>query len=98
MIWSQITVGGGDSFGVLYFANSAGLAPKKVTDGDMGGSGLNDIRNGTQGLQYNYNGGKMPSFGLINFTVDTHFNARGRLGRIPSEMVNTNSRLGLGID
>ena len=32
MIWSAQTFGGGDSFGQLYFRNSIGLAPKKVTD------------------------------------------------------------------
>jgi len=52
MIWGKLTYGGGSSFGALYFKNTVGLAPKKVTDCDMGGSCLADTRNGTKGLQY----------------------------------------------
>lgn len=52
MIWSNPAYGGGSTFGHLYFAQLAGLAPKKISDGAVGGTGLHDIRNGTSGLQY----------------------------------------------
>lgn len=50
-IQSSITYGGGSSFGILYFTSSVGLAPKSVKD-FTNGSGLEDLRNGTEGLQY----------------------------------------------
>lgn len=98
MVWGAQAAGGGDSFGVLYFENSVGIAPKKVTDADMGGSGFDDLRNGTKSLQYYHNAGKMPGFGWLNIAVDTHFNARGRLGRLPPTMIDTKVSLGIGID
>lgn len=52
MIWSNPAYGGGSSFGHLYFTESVGLAPKKISDGAVGGTGLHDVRNGTSGLQY----------------------------------------------
>jgi len=33
MIWANQTFGEGNAFGVLYFKNTVGLAPKKVSDG-----------------------------------------------------------------
>ena len=98
MIWSSFSFGGGDSFGILYFTNSIGLASKSVSDGGMGGTGFLDIRKGTDSLQYENNGGKMPAFSMISFAVDTHFNARGRLGRLPAVLVDIKSSLGIGID
>ena len=98
MMWGQMTFGGGTSFGLLYFANSVGLAPKNVADGALNGSGLQDTRNGTKSLQYEYNAGKMVGFGMINFAVDTHFHARGRLGRLVPMLVNLQVSLGIGID
>lgn len=93
-----MTYGSGCSFGAWYFHNSAGLAPKKITDGAVNGSGLADTRNGTKTLQYEDNLGKMPAFGFINFTVDTHFNARGRLGRIVPVLMDLKQGFGMGID
>ena len=40
----------------------------------------------------------MKAFNWINWHVDTHFNARGRLGRLPPILVETNQSLGVGID
>lgn len=48
----------------------------------MGGTGLYDIRNGTSGFQYEYNAGKFQGFGFFPYLLDTHFDKRGRLGRI----------------
>ena len=96
MVWSAFTYGGGDSFGTLYFRNSVGLAPKKVSDGN--GEGLVDTRNGTKSLQYSHNGAKMPAFGFVDFVVDTHFEARGRLGRLPAALVDFKVQLGMGVD
>jgi cyanophycinase len=47
-IQSTIMYGGGSSFGILYFSNSLGLAPNSIASGN----GLNDMRNGTDCLQY----------------------------------------------
>ena len=52
MVWAEQTFGSGASFGILYFKNSVGLAPKNVSDGGVNGTGLADVRNGTKGLQY----------------------------------------------
>lgn len=52
MIWSNPAYGGGSSLGHLYFSQLVGLAPKKIADGAVGGTGLHDVRNGTSGLQY----------------------------------------------
>ena len=52
MVWTNQTFGSGSSFGTLYFKNSVGLAPKRIVDGGVGGSGLADDRNGTRSLQY----------------------------------------------
>lgn len=98
MVWANQTFGGGASFGTLYFKNSVGLAPKKVTDGGVNGTGLADTRNGTKSLQYEDNAGKMPAFGFLNFTTDTHFNARGRLGRLVPVLVDLREKLGIGVD
>jgi cyanophycinase len=52
MVWANQTFGSGASFGALYFKNLVGLAPKKVSDGGVNGTGLSDDRNGTKSLQY----------------------------------------------
>jgi cyanophycinase len=98
MIWTKFTYGQGSSFGILYFKNSADLAPKKIIDGGVNGSGLTDTRNGTTSLQYDYNGGKMPAFNMIDFFVDTHFDDRGRLGRMPAALTSIGQKFGLGVD
>lgn len=40
----------------------------------------------------------MKAFNFIDFHVDTHFSARGRLGRLPALLVDTRQGLGAGID
>lgn len=98
MIWSNPAYGGGSSFGHIYFSRSAGLAPKKISDGEVGGTGLHDVRNGTSGLQYEENGGMFQGFGFLPFLLDTHFDVRGRLGRIVPALMQTKHELGIGID
>lgn len=44
--------GGGTSYGHLYFSTKVGLAKKNVNDGEVGGSGIEDTRNGKSGIQY----------------------------------------------
>lgn len=82
----------------MYFASRVGLAPKKVTDGGVNGTGLADTRNGTRGLQYQDNGGIMPGFGFVPFLADTHFDARGRFGRIVPALVQLRMTYGVGVD
>jgi cyanophycinase len=89
MIMCSPTYGGGLTYGHLYFAAKVGLAPKQVADGGVNGTHLDDVRNGTKGLQYSDNGGMMPGFNFTPFLVDTHVNARGRVGRIVPAMVQT---------
>ena len=62
---------------------------KQVSDGDANGTGNYDVRNGTESLQYRDNGSIMPGFGFLPFLIDTHFDARGRLGRIVPGMAQT---------
>lgn len=40
----------------------------------------------------------MPAFQLLNFTSDTHFNARGRLGRLLPVLVDLGQKFGIGVD
>lgn len=98
MVWANQTFGGGGSFGALYFKNSVGLAPKKVTDGGVNGTGLYDDRNGTKSLQYSDNAGKMPAFGFVDFVTDTHFHARGRLARLVPVLIDFKQKFGFGVD
>ncbi|CAM6003341.1 unnamed protein product [Sphagnum balticum] len=98
MIWGEQTFGDGSAFGTLYFRNSIGLAPKNVTDADINGTGLADVRNGTKSLQYDYNAGKMPAFNFLPFPTDTHFNARGRLGRLIPVLVDFRRDFAFGVD
>lgn len=97
MIWTDISIGGGDPFGILYFRNSIGYAPKDLSAAEFGDETY-DTRNGTDSLQYKYNGIKMVSFGFIDFIVDSHFEARGRLGHMPASMFEVGLSLGIGID
>lgn len=90
----KMTFGGGSSFGQLYFANQVGLAPLSISDRH----GMNDIRNGTDCLQESENGAKVAGFALVDFIVDTHFDARGRLGRLVPALTQLNSTMGVGID
>lgn len=47
MIMGNPTYGYGSSFGQLYFHKSYGLAQKQVKDGEVDGTALADVRNGT---------------------------------------------------
>lgn len=98
MIMCSPIYGGGITYGHLYFAAKAGLAQKKVIDGGVNGSGLSDTRNGTKGIQYEDNGGIMPGFNFLPFLVDTHFDNRGRLGRIVPALVQLKKDYGVGVD
>jgi cyanophycinase len=94
-IQSVNTYGGGSSFGILYFSNSVGLAPNPVKDGN----GLDDVRNGTDCLQWEENGAKLPGFGFVDtFQTDTHFDRRGRLGRLVPALSELKQAVGTGID
>jgi len=81
------------------FLFNKGLVSKKnVSDGGVGGSGISDTRNGSFGLQYKDNGGMMAGFGFVPFLTDSNFDARGRIGRMISSLVQTKFSLGVGID
>jgi cyanophycinase len=90
--------GDGNSYGHLYFAGSIGLANKNISDGGINGTGTSDTRNGTSGLQYDYNGGMMIGFNFIPFLIDTHFDQRGRLGRMIPALVQMKKNIGIGVD
>lgn len=98
MIMCSPIYGSGISYGHLYFAAKVGLAPKKVSDGGVNGTGTDDNRNGTKSLQYEDNGGMMPGFNFLPFLVDTHFDNRGRLGRIVPAIVQMKKDFGVGVD
>ena len=93
-VQSRISYGGGSPFGILYFTNSVGLAPNNLADGH----GLDDVRNGTDCLQYSENGARIAGFGFVDFQIDTHFDRRGRLGRLVPVLSQLNATLGVGID
>lgn len=94
-IQTPVIYGGGSSFGILYFSNLVGLAPNSIASGN----GLNDVRNGTDCLQYEENGAKLQGFGFIDtLQVDTHFDRRGRLGRLVPALVDLHAAVGVGID
>lgn len=84
----------------MFFNRKAGLATKSVRDGDVNGSGLADTRNGTKGLQYQDNGGKLPGFDVYaaDYLFDSHFDARGRLARLVPDLKDTNKSIGVGVD
>lgn len=86
------THGEGTSYGYLYY--NADLAPKLVGSP----TGLRDDRSGLSGFRYNHNGGKMTGFGFIdNAAVDTHFDARGRMGRLIAALRNVGKSVGYGV-
>lgn len=86
------TYGEGVSYGYLYY--NADLAPKSVGSS----TGLKDDRGGPSGFRFDNNGGKMTGFGLIdNAAVDTHFDARGRMGRLIAAMKNLGAPVGYGV-
>jgi cyanophycinase len=91
---TKTVYGGGSSFGMLYFSNSVGLASNTIASGN----GVEDRRNGTNCLQNSENGAYLPGFGFADFLVDTHFDKRGRLGRLVPALVQLRMTLGVGID
>jgi cyanophycinase len=99
-IMSSPTFGDGIPYGHIYFTNKVGLAPKKVSDGAVGGTGLSDTRNGTSGLQYTDNGGYLSGFPAVSSAhqSDSHFDARGRLVRLIPDMKKLNKTYGIGVD
>lgn len=100
MIMSNPTYGDGISFGHLYWNTKVGLAQKSTKDGAVNGTGLADTRNGTKGLQYEDNGGKMPGFTVYSeeWIFDSHFDARGRLARLIPGLRNMKRSYGAGVD
>ena len=40
----------------------------------------------------------MPAFGFVDFLTDTHFNARGRFGRIVPVLIDLRQKFAVGID
>jgi len=40
----------------------------------------------------------MQGLGFVDFAIDTHFDARGRLGRLVPAMTQMSTKLGVGID
>lgn len=40
----------------------------------------------------------MTAFKVLNFISDTHFNARGRLGRLVPILVDLGQKFGIGVD
>lgn len=98
MIYDENTYGYGSPYGVIYFANSVGLAAKTITDASVNGSNLSDLRNGTDCIEYNDNAGKMPGFRWVDIVFDTHFNVWGRIGRIAPILVDLKRPIGLGLD
>jgi cyanophycinase len=64
----------------------------------VNGTGLHDVRNGTSGLQYEENGAMFHGFGFLPYLLDTHFDHRGRLGRIVPAQLQTKHDLAIGID
>lgn len=100
MIMGNPTYGEGSSFGQIYFSNAYGLARKQVQDGAVDGTGLADVRNGTDCLLYDYNGGRMPGFGFVpdSFVTDTHFDRRARLARLIPAIKGLNKTFGVGAD
>jgi hypothetical protein len=97
---SNPTYGSGTAFGHLYFQNSYHLAQKSLQDAAFGGTSIDDVRNGTEGLLYDNNGGKVAGFGFVadNILTDSHFDSRKRLGRIIPALKDCNKTIGLGVD
>jgi len=99
MIWGDYSFGYGTTYGAIFYANSVGLANKLTTDANIGGTLLNDIRNGSSGLQYSNNNGKMPGMKwLSNWHVDPHFHVNGRFTRVAAMMIDMGKTIGYGVD
>jgi cyanophycinase len=98
MVYADETYGYGSPYGVLYFANSVGLAPKTISDADVNGTNLADVRNGTNCTQYDENAGRMPGFRWTSIIFDTHFHVWGRIGRIAPFLVDLERPIAVGLD
>lgn len=79
------TYGEGNSVGYLYHNN---MAEKEISDISL--VDPSDI--------HDHNGGYTYGLGLINFAIDTHFDTRGRLGRMIVATRELNMQFGIGID
>ncbi len=92
-IQGKTIYGEGNTFGYLRYNN---LAKKEITST----TGLKDDRNGDSGDQFEYNGGMMKGFGFhpLHMAFDTHFDKRGRLGRMIVAIKEIGATLGLGVD
>jgi len=86
------TFGEGVSYGYLYY--NADLAQKNI--GDL--NGLADDREGTSDFRYYNNGGYMHGFNFLpTYLMDTHFDTRGRFGRLIVALKNLKKSVGLGV-
>ncbi len=92
-IQGKIIYGEGNTYGYLIYND---LAPKSVRSDN----GLRDDREGEEGFRFNNNGGMMTGFGFhpMHIAFDTHFEARGRLGRMIVAMTELKTNLGIGVD
>lgn len=93
-IMASVTFGEGIPYGYVYF--NARLASKAVTSS----TGLKDDTEGLTALRYYDNGGAMTGFGFAwpGVAIDTHFDARGRLGRLLPAMHSLGLSMGIGVD
>jgi cyanophycinase len=82
-IQGTFTYGEGDSYGYL---EANGLVRKSIRD-----LSLEDPNN-------RYNGGYMTGFHFIDAAVDTHFDARGRIGRLFVAQRDLGHAFGVGVD
>lgn len=98
MVYIKEIFGYGSPYGVIYFANSDGLAPKTVKDAGLNGTALSDDRKGNESLQFSENAGKMQGFSWVHIAFDTHFHAWGRAGRLPAILYDLKLPIGLGLD
>ena len=98
MVYIKEIFGYGSPYGVIYFANSDGLAPKTVKDAGLNGTALSDDRKGNESLQFSENAGKMQGFNWVHIAFDTHFHAWGRAGRLPAILYDLKLPIGLGLD
>jgi len=89
-IMSDPLFGTGWSYGYYYF--NADLKHCKV------GEELEDDREGTDGFRYDANGALMKGFGFVeNALTDSHFDARGRFGRLAAALKSANMSYGFGV-
>jgi cyanophycinase len=92
-VQGHYTYGEGNSYGYLTIND---LAAKSVDSQ----TGLLDDRAGDSGFKFDNNGGKMLGFGFLsrNIAFDTHFDQRGRLGRMIVAMKSLEASDAVGVD